>query len=1101
MMITPANSDGATFPLEVIADKHAYSTGEMVRLNIVNVGNEIASFPSIVRTYIEDSVGQIVVDDRLCMVLPTVIVEIPPGSNTSHGWDQKYRVCDASGIEIPPSGDPVPEGKYSVSLGSDNATYGNATMSIWDSVWIEIGSPNEPPVADAGPDQTAYVGDDVQFDGSGSYDPDGEMVFGAGTRVNDVVKESRFHPRIAVDSQGNLHVVWFDSRNAHSQRQTDIYYSKSTDVGRSFQTNVRVNDDIQLTSQSCPSVAVSDKLDVYIIWWDDRDSVDGVPEGSVYFAKSIDFGQSFSQDVKVTDDVGDLHIHQCGPAIGSLGNSAIFAAWGDQRYVGPTSDDVYFSRSLNGGYSFDPDVRATDDLAVDRQADVSMDVDKWGIIYLAFYDRRNWNQWGSDIYFTKSTDQGKTFESDVRVIDETGYVNQTHPSIAVDNNGNINVAWGDLRNQGNGTDIYFARSTDGGKTFGSNVKVNDVMRPPSEGYTDIAVNSLGDIYVVWADMRNGYLDVYLSVSRDGGKTFGKDIKVNNYDEGNQLRPSIAIDQNDVPHIVYEEYSNRTKNRDIYYARGSTPLEYLWNFGDGSLNNTSARPRYAYSQPGMYNVTLTVTDEDGATDTDYCIITVLLRNQPPVADANGPYYADEGSPVTLDGSGSSDPDNDTLQYRWDLDNDGVWETGWHSDPTIANTWMDDGLYTVVLQVKDAYNETDNDETTITVSDLAPIGKFSWSPEPQDEGSPVQFTDKSISYPDAIASWFWEFGDDGNGTVQNAAHTYGDNGIYTVALTVTDDDGSTDTVTHNLTILNVAPTAHAGEDKEGFEVSTFSFYGNSTDPGILDTHTYEWDFDYDGVTFDVEASGQTASHTWIDDFNGTVALRVTDDDGGVGLDTARVLVKNIPPTVELTVLPINVNVSLRIAGEKWHDVSIELYESGILVAQGNLVRYPGSPNDQMLDLTYLSVNISRNYSAIVSYTPEDDPINGQPMGANPCWIILTFDDGEELRLHHNFNVKHPGRYIWEVDLVATILAHGLTFEATAFDPGADDLTFYWTFGDGTNSTSFYPNVNSTYPVQITETMSHAFLSSGSFTVTLTVMDDDGGVGVATVNIVIP
>jgi hypothetical protein len=266
----------------------------------------------------------------------------------------------------------------------------------------------------------------------------------------------------------------------------------------------------------------------------------------------------------------------------------------------------------------------------------------------------------------------------------------------------------------------------------------------------------------------------------------------------------------------------------------------------------------------------------------------------------------------------------------------------------------------------------------------------------------------------------------------------------------------------------------------------------------SYVLEWDFDYDGISFDVDAIGQSVSRTWIDDFDGLVAFRVTDDDDGVGIDTAHVLVKNVPPTVELRVLPIHVNVSLRIAGEKWHDVSVELYEDDILVAQGTLTRYPGSPNDQMLDLAYLSVNISRRYSAIVRYTPEDDPINGQPNGANPCWIILSFDDRDEVRLHHNFNVQHPDRYIWEVDLIAATLSHGITFEAIAHDPGADDLTFYWDFGDGTNVTNFYPNMNQTFPVHITDRITHAFIGSGTFTIIVTVEDDDYGVASAMISV---
>ena len=50
---------------------------------------------------------------------------------------------------------------------------------------------------------------------------------------------------------------------------------------------------------------------------------------------------------------------------------------------------------------------------------------------------------------------------------------------------------------------------------------------------------------------------------------------------------------------------------------------------------------------------------------------IRANRPPVAEANGPYTVSEGGSVTLDGTGSHDPDpGDTLTYAWDLDGDGV-----------------------------------------------------------------------------------------------------------------------------------------------------------------------------------------------------------------------------------------------------------------------------------------------------------------------------------------------------------------------------------------------------------------------------------------------
>jgi hypothetical protein len=226
---------------------------------------------------------------------------------------------------------------------------------------------------------------------------------------------------------------------------------------------------------------------------------------------------------------------------------------------------------------------------------------------------------------------------------------------------------------------------------------------------------------------------------------------------------------------------------------------------------------------------------------------------------------------------------------------------------------------------------------------------------------------------------------------------------------------------------------------------------------------------------------------------VALRVTDDDSGADIDSCHVIVKNVAPKVKLKILPINVNISVRIAGEKWHDVVVDLYENNNLIGNSSLTRYPGSPNDQMLHLTTLKANISKIYSAILRYTPEDDPVNGKPNGATPCWVIMKYQDGNEVRLHHTFNVKHPKTYIWNVNLTKELHYKALTFEAEIYDPGADDLTLHWDFGDGTNITKFYPNQNKTFPVKRIEKINHLFQNSGTFTVTLTVMDDDGGIAI--------
>ena len=175
------------------------------------------------------------------------------------------------------------------------------------------------------------------------------------------------------------------------------------------------------------------------------------------------------------------------------------------------------------------------------------------------------------------------------------------------------------------------------------------------------------------------------------------------------------------------------------------------------------------------------------------ITYVL-NTPPVADANGPYEAKEGTAIPFDASGSSDTDTTTLEYRWNFE--GVW-TEWSSSPYAEHTWNDDYSGTIMVEVSDG-NLTDNATATVTISNIAPVIESLVGPiDPVQKGEEVQltgiFTDHGLGDTHtAVVDW----GDTTTttGSVENGTatgtHTYTEAGVYTVKLIVTDDDGGND-----------------------------------------------------------------------------------------------------------------------------------------------------------------------------------------------------------------------------------------------------------------------------------------------------------------------
>ena len=407
--------------------------------------------------------------------------------------------------------------------------------------------------------------------------------------------------------------------------------------------------------------------------------------------------------------------------------------------------------------------------------------------------------------------------------------------------------------------------------------------------------------------------------------------------------------------------------------------YSWDFGDLQTAFGST-VQHTYNTFGVFEVTLTVSDDGDPPATGDITAEVVVGNTRPTADISAsPTDGFAPQIVHFDASGSSDVDGNSLTYLWDFDDNGATST----EAVLDYEFVDIGTYEVTLTVTDdspLKQLSHIDTVTISITERPPndppIVSIVATPQFGPSALEVVFDSTTNSYdPDgnSIISYSWDFGDTiGTSSDPDPTYTFTNSGTYHVILELTDDGVPPATGVGDTYIyvdVNAVPVAVPEADVvEGVEPLTVQFTGeNSYDLDGTIT-SYYWDF----RTGD-DSTDTNPEYTFTTFGEYSVRLTVEDDNIPPGSDTKTIVIDvssstNQPPVAIISANPTQGDAPLTV-----NFSSLLSTDDGVITnVHWNFGEaLPGPGNESTLETPTHRYNLRGNYTITLTVYDDGDP----------------------------------------------------------------------------------------------------------------------------------
>jgi PKD repeat protein len=492
--------------------------------------------------------------------------------------------------------------------------------------------------------------------------------------------------------------------------------------------------------------------------------------------------------------------------------------------------------------------------------------------------------------------------------------------------------------------------------------------------------------------------------------------------------------------------------DLTVINAAAINSWLWNFGDG-FTSTLQEPEHIFASTGNYQVTLTITDTVGCSNSITHQVYIIPK---PVANFEYALPNCALSPTVFTNN-SVAPYGYIVNWKWNFGDGFNTSINFPANPNVSHLYAAYGTYNVTLTIITNDSCSNSIMKVITVSP-SPVANFGYVSACA-SGS-VSFDDQSqIGSTGVITDWFWNFGDPTSGasntsTMEDPHHTYGIAGSYQVSLTVTSSTGCTNTIVKTITIgapptVNFMSVTGCINDSTQF---TSSIFVNA--PALT---TWFWEFGDGGTSSEIDPY-----HIYSSTGSYIVTLTVTDTAGCTNSVTHTAHVTPRPTAFFSYEIPACSNYPVQ-----FNDNST-------------------SPNGQIISWHY-------------TFGDGSDTVIVAPANPDIAHTFATFG-AFNVTLEVSTSTGCEATYSQAIIITAGPLA-GFTFESaclgspvafadqTSINGGTTIVSWLWNFGDpasGANNTSSQQNPQHIYTLQ------------GTYSVNLLVTNANGCIDTTVMNV---